>query len=123
MIRLDEFLNISAYEIDEYFLILPRHVDFPCGILATELLDVEQCDFDPHGSGQEEDGLLGKAVVRDRITNFVTSSVLRNCRTRKGEEKEEAVSEMVSSKVLLLEDTPFFKNLVSGYIAGAGYGH
>ena len=123
IVRLDEFLNVSGYDDrDEYFLILPRHVDFPCGILATELLDVEQCDFDPHSSGQEEDGLMGKAVVRDRITNFIDLFRLAELvEPDRAKKKEEALEDMVPSKILLLEDTPFFKNLVSGYIAGAGY--
>ncbi|MFW5750668.1 MAG: response regulator, partial [Planctomycetota bacterium] len=123
VVRLEDHLPISANTdaADRHHLILPRHVDRPLGLLCTELVDVFDCDFDPHGQGRVGRGVLGTAPLGERLTVFVDLyAVAEMADPASVADRRDAAGDPWGS-ILLVEDTPFFRNLVAGYLRTSGY--
>ncbi len=123
VVRLEDHLPISAgtEQVAQHHLILPRHVDRPIGLLCTDLVDVFDCDFDPHGQGRVEPGILGTAPLDERLTVFIDLyAVAEMADPASAAERRDAAVDPWGS-ILLAEDTPFFRNLVAGYLRASGY--
>jgi len=126
VIRPDQVLKVSpGVGQDEMFLILPKYIRKPVGLLASALVDIEESAVDLNVDSYMEDGLLGTAVIRDHITLFPDI-----CRLAEKIEPEwsarrvrsDACEPFLQSKqVLLAEDASFFRQLVKGYLESEGY--
>ncbi|MCF6268245.1 MAG: hybrid sensor histidine kinase/response regulator [Melioribacteraceae bacterium] len=124
ILRLDHILSVSpAEESEEAFLLLPKHIHRPFGILATSLVDIENSTIDLNTESYSEDGLLGTSITHDKMTLFIDIYRLIEL-----SEPEWFADRRLSSaehneikRVLLLEDSSFFKELVKGYLVSEGY--
>lgn len=124
VLRLDHILSVSsAEESDEAFLLLPKHIHRPFGILATSLVDIENSTIDLNTESYIEDGLLGTSITHDKMTLFI--DIYRLIELSEPDwfaDRRLSLSEHDEIKrVLLLEDSSFFKELVKGYLVSEGY--
>ncbi|MDY6973473.1 MAG: hybrid sensor histidine kinase/response regulator [Thermodesulfobacteriota bacterium] len=129
VLRLDHVLNVSAaVEREEMYLILPRHIKRPVGILASSLVDTEETTIELNVDSYMEDGLLGTSIIRDSMTLFIDIYRLidkiepewfsdRRMRQFGGDGSQPESAK----QVLLLEDALFFRHLVKGYLEADGY--
>jgi len=124
LLRLDSMLHVSpCMEKEDMFVILPKHVRRPAGLLISEVIDTERTDMNLNVKTYMEDGLLGTSLIRGRMTLFIDI-----CRiTEKsipgwseGQDKENP-SPNRSRRVLVVEDTPFFRQMVKSYLESEGY--
>ncbi len=130
ILRLSQALDVSApHDTQTMFLILPKFVPQPMGILAHRIIDTESLAIELQ-STVHESGILGTAIVRHRHTLFLDIQQLREflfsipsgSETKKqvvAPERDEAASLRIPSRILLVDDTPFFREVVKRYLADA----
>lgn len=130
IIRLDKILNISPIvEQEKMYLILPRHLKRPIGILMSGFIDVVDTSVEIDATSYQADGLLGTAIINNTMTLFIDiyrmieivnpgSSDKR--RQAALTQNDESVDDMIK-RVLLLEDVSFFRQLIKGYLEEQGY--
>jgi two-component system chemotaxis sensor kinase CheA len=124
ILRMDRLLSVSpCAEQKEMFLLLPRYAIRPFGILMSRLLDTVPVPLSLNEKSYVEDGILGTAVVQSRMTLFPDIYRL----FEKAEPERQPQGEIYGPspepvyKVLLIEDTVFFRRLVKGYLESGGY--
>ena len=77
LLRLDKVMNVSAPEpppadsAPQVPLILPKFVAQAMAILVTRIVDTESLSVDLQAHPEHDQGILGSAVVRGRMTLFV----------------------------------------------------
>ncbi len=71
ILRLDQLLDVSpCIDKEEMFLLLPRDSSYSFGILLSEVCDVLSVPRYLNEEGAVEDGILGTAVIQNRLTLF-----------------------------------------------------
>lgn len=138
ILRLDEMMNVSkCEESPTMFLILPRFVPEPIGILARRIVDTESLAIELQSSGHVR-GLLGTAIVRSRLSLFLDVQQLRESAigvmsgAGRRSQPEKLMAEGIGPKsppheslfgvqarhcILLVDDTPFFREIVKRYLS------
>lgn len=130
ILRLEKILSVSpVVEQEKMFLILPRHLKRPVGILMSAFVDVVDASVHLDTESYSADGLLGTAIINEGMTLFIDFYRLveiiepeyfadKKKLPKPGppqEKKDKAFS------ILLLEDISFFRNLIKGYLEAEGY--
>ena len=119
ILRLDRLIKVSpCIEKPQQFLLLPKHTRKPCGLLVSEVIDIDGSTSDVNTSTHREDGVLGTAIVREHLTLF--PDLYRLIEKADPEEKPKE-REGKKIRVLLAEDTSFFRQLVRGYLESGGF--
>ena len=123
VLRLDHYLNVSpGVDRDPLFLLLPRNLPRPLGLLASNLIDTEQLVIELNTDSHTEDGLLGTAIVRGRMTLFLDIFRLADkIDPARPEDRRPHSLPPVKRRVLLVDDTQFFREVVKGYLEAEGY--
>ncbi|MDY6988718.1 MAG: chemotaxis protein CheW [Thermodesulfobacteriota bacterium] len=129
ILRLDQALNVSPIvEREEMFLILPRHIKQPVALLASSLIDTEETPIELNVESYTQDGVLGTAIIRDSMTLFIDIYRLVEliepewfAERRMGQFGTAGPPPESAKQILLLEDSPFFRYLVKGYLEADGY--
>jgi two-component system chemotaxis sensor kinase CheA len=129
LLRLDKVLNVSAPLtppeglVPQVPLILPKFVAQDMAILVTRIVDTEALAVDLQTHPEQDPGILGSAVVRGRMTLFVDMHRL----TQKLFGAAAAPAPPASGpirrprRLLLIDDTPFFLEVVKRYLTGEGH--
>jgi len=155
VITLDAALGVSpARREGQMFLLLPKFVPEAMGILISRILDTDTLAVDLQPPPPGEPGVLGTALIRDRLTLFVHLQHVRERvygtgrrtgdvgRGRVGEPGEPGdtegrsraeamsvtggpgmggVSPAGEGRVLLIDDTAFFREVVRRYLEAEGW--
>jgi two-component system chemotaxis sensor kinase CheA len=124
VLRLDRYLDVSpGPEQDALFLLLPRHLPQPVGILFSRVLDTESLSIQLDTRSYRADGVMGTAVVRDRLTLFLDLFRLADRAEAEGNGAAGPAPPAPARRrrILLVEDTQFFRELVKGYLEKEGY--
>ncbi len=126
VVSLDQALNVSPCEIkDDMFLILPKHIKRPFGILASEFEEIEDIVAHFDSRGYVEDGIIGSATVGPKIVIFPDIyRVIEKIEPEwfAGEDVQKRDRDANSKiRILLAEDTPFFRQLVRKYLESDNY--
>ncbi|MDX1926751.1 MAG: hybrid sensor histidine kinase/response regulator [Pirellulaceae bacterium] len=128
ILRLSDMLKVSTCEdLPTMFLILPKFIPEPMGILATRIIDTESLAIDLQSNGCER-GVLGTARVRDRLSLFLDVQQLREfvfgpSKEPVGSSKSNpremvgAQQSSVPKRILLVDDTTFFREIVKRYLS------
>jgi two-component system chemotaxis sensor kinase CheA len=123
ILRLDRILPVSpAMASGLSFLILPKNLSRPLGILASSIIDTESLPENFTVDAFRADGVLGTAILRGRMTLFLDVPRLAEI----AESKSKAPAPPASppspkGRILLAEDTEFFRVLVAGYLKNENY--
>lgn len=156
VLRLCDAMNVSkSKEQESMFLILPKFVTEPMGILASRIVDTESLSIELQAANHQP-GMLGTAIVRDRLSIFLdiqqlreflfehavksnaakpntidpqsasrtnmqgeAASSKRNDNIEKANETTDPSSPFslpVKQRILLVDDTPFFREVVKRYL-------
>ncbi|MDH4224333.1 MAG: chemotaxis protein CheW [Deltaproteobacteria bacterium] len=124
VIRVDEYMNVSsAVQKDEMFLLLPKHIRLPMGIMVSSLVDIEEVDLNLNQKAHVEDGIMGTLLVEDKMVLLMD---LHRMAERTGKGSSAGMGAAVQSRqgkkrVLVVEDTPFFRNLVASHLEQNGF--
>jgi two-component system chemotaxis sensor kinase CheA len=119
VLRLEQVLSVSpCREQDDYYLILPKNARRLVGVLASRLIDTDALSVSVHLEAVRGAGLVGSALVRGRTTLFLDLYRLADLGTPPA---GEPTPRSHRGRVLLVEDTQFFRQLVRGYLEAAGF--
>jgi two-component system chemotaxis sensor kinase CheA len=119
VVRLDQLLHVSpAPSMSQMYFLLPRNVHRPVALLMTRLLDTATLSTQLDTESCQEDGVLGTTHVHGRLT--LVLDIFRLVDRLEGNNQLHATPSK-KRRVLLVEDTQFFRLLVKGYLEGQGH--
>ena len=134
VIKLEDAMEVSPLVMkEEMFLLLIKHVKEPVGILISDLVDIMEINIDLRSFGFVREGLLGSAMVKDTMTLFVDvhqvfemvePDVFGNRNRITGGNGESGANPPVPSgktRILLVEDSSIFRQMLSRYLEAEGY--
>lgn len=78
LLKLEDVLPVAggSGESDEFFVLIPRLAGIEAGIVAARIVDTLESDAQPDASQLHAPGLLGSAIVADRLTLFLDAGQL-----------------------------------------------
>jgi two-component system chemotaxis sensor kinase CheA len=129
ILRLDKVLNVSA-PVDleagstaTMSLVLPKFEHQPVAILVSRIVDTESLAVDLQQHPGQDQGILGSAIVRGRLTLFL--DMHRVTRKLYGQVVSVPPASSASAsgpkRLLLIDDTPFFREVVKRYLVAEGH--
>ncbi len=125
VLRLDHVINASSLKSDPPLmsLILPKFVQQPMGILVSRIVDTESLALDLQAHADEGLGILGSTTVRDRLTLFLEMHYLseRLFGAVPVTPPEPGESTDRRQRLLLIDDTAFFREVIKRYLGAEGY--
>ncbi len=126
VVRLDTVLNVSACPPQAtIYLILPKFVTEPMGILISRIVDTDSLAIDLQETSIADSGILGTAIVRGRLSLFLDVQHVRQQvfgrREAPDARQDHPLSPSASGRrVLLIDDTTFFRETVRRYLEAEG---
>ncbi|MDM8544052.1 hybrid sensor histidine kinase/response regulator [Desulfococcaceae bacterium HSG9] len=129
VLSMDQVLNVSsAVDQEDMYLILPRHIKRPVGLLISELVDITETAIQLNVQSYIEDGLLGTDIINNNMTLFIDIYHIVEiaepewfAERRIGLFGTPEPPPESTRQVLLLEDASFFRHLIKGYLEADGY--
>ncbi|MCP4152938.1 MAG: hybrid sensor histidine kinase/response regulator [bacterium] len=123
VVRLDKHLKISpCTDGEEMFLILPKFMDKPFGILASELVDIKTRKVVLNTESYMEDGLLGTAIIDDQMTLFVDIfRLIELAEPNWFKKAKKNIEQNNERKILVVEDASFFQEVIRCYLRSEGF--
>ena len=78
LVHLENVLPVrgGSGESDEFFVLIPRLEGLEAGIVAARIVDTLESDAQPDATQLHSPGLLGSAIVEDRLTLFLDTARL-----------------------------------------------
>ncbi len=124
ILRMDEVLKVSPHTaVAEPFLLLPKHIKRPFGILVSRIVDIADAPVVLNTDGYMADGLMGTAIIGGRTTLFLDIFRLIELAEPEwfSERRKQSPPPQAKKRILLAEDTAFFRQLVKGYLESDQY--
>lgn len=121
IIRMENFLPISPLaEADHYHLIVFHMNGKDIAFLVSQIDDSLDIAVDVEEHTFRQEGLLGSAIIKDRTTLFV--DVYQLIQMYDPDFFAAPQTETVTGgRILLAEDSTFYRNLLSSYLEAAGF--
>lgn len=130
ILRLEENMNVSpCVQQDELFLLLLKHIKKPIGVLFSKLIDIQDVLVNINTQALQINGLLGTEIVNKKMTLFLDIyKLLEMAEPEWFEQKQidyEKYSENIpvseTFKILLVDDSSVFRQMVEQYLVDDGY--
>jgi two-component system, chemotaxis family, sensor kinase CheA len=122
IVRLDEILPVSAgVDADPFFLLLPKNVSRPLAFAASSIIDTARLPAEMTLGSFEADGVVGTATIGDRMTLLLDANRLADIAISAGRVQPPAPPKRRGKRILVVEDTQFFRELVRGHLQEEGY--
>jgi two-component system chemotaxis sensor kinase CheA len=132
IMRLDTVINVSAPDPDaaastsRLSLIVPKfgHPPNTMAILVSRIVDTELLSVDLQEHGEHDQGILGSATVRGRLTLFL--DIHRLTQRLFGIPSSPGAANLPRlatrrRRLFLVDDTPFFREVVKRYLEEQGH--
>ncbi len=118
ILRLDRLLDVSALpEKKTMYLLIPRYAPCPFGILMSHISNVVSVPLILDTDSLREEGLMGTAVVQERLTLFPDIwYLLEKAAPDRPEKQKTDISSEKPVCILLVEDSAFFRQLVRRWL-------
>ncbi|PCI30441.1 MAG: hybrid sensor histidine kinase/response regulator [SAR324 cluster bacterium] len=125
ILHLADYLPIQKpdYEgVETVSLIIPKETRIPVGILIHQVIDTKTLYIDITEGSIHADGILGSTLIDSRITLLLDLYAILEMGEPDSLHRVEFEPKLVqSSKILLIEDTPLFQNIVREYLHSVGF--
>jgi len=124
VLRLDNVLNVSPCIMnDDMSLLLPKHIKRPFGILLSNVEDIKSVPKTLNVDALQRDGLLGTAIIQERITLFIDIfRIIEISEPNWFEDRRlKTPPPEKSRRVLLVEDSKFLQQLERRYLESDNY--
>ncbi len=108
-------------EDDRIGVIVPKHVRHPMGIVINRAIDTVNAVVKLDTSTIMSPGLFGTAVIAGKVTLFPDMYRLFEIAAPEWYSGATHRKENEKKRILLVEDTPFFRMIESEYLESAGY--
>ncbi|NPB09365.1 MAG: response regulator [Thermodesulfobacteria bacterium] len=121
IIRLENYLPIQPLpEQDEYHLLVFREGENEVALMVSRIVDSIQTQVRLDERLYKMEGVLGSAIIKDRTTLFLDVYKIIEMQDPYFFVKIVPQEER-PYKVLLAEDSPFFRQMIANYLESAGY--
>jgi two-component system chemotaxis sensor kinase CheA len=105
---------------DRAFAVLPRVCDKPVGCVVSEVLGIESVRENDIRPLPDVPLAIGAAVLRGRLTPIL--DLRQACHDSSSADIERLpTGSSTAARILLVDDTPFFRDLVSGHLRESGF--
>ncbi|MFQ5560772.1 MAG: chemotaxis protein CheW, partial [Nitrospinota bacterium] len=123
IIRLDNYLKVSeTTDSENMFLILPKFVRQPVGILTSSLIGTTDIELNLNTDGYMEEGLFGTSIIDEKMTLFPDiPTILKKARPEWFTRLDDKEHTRDRSRILLVENAFYYLNLLRGYLESQGY--
>lgn len=123
VIRPEDFLPVGkgARRNDNHYLIIPKLVSHPMGILIEHIIDTVQVSIHLDEESVKAKGLIGSTVLNDRIVLILNLYDLFELADPVHYSMKNLERVSGEKTLLIVEDTPFFLRMERGYLEAAGY--
>ncbi len=122
VLRLDRFLNLSPCpDRGSLSLILPRRGEATAGFLASEIVDTPTLPVRLDTQAYRADGILGSMMIRGQIAVFLDIDRLMEMWAQATGLPRLALPGGQDRRILVVEDTQFFRQLIKSHLESAGY--
>jgi two-component system chemotaxis sensor kinase CheA len=118
LIRLEDYLPVDgpAEEPEFVYILVPKLVKKPMGIVCTAVEDAVDVNVELDHVNIKGTGVMGSAVLDDRVTVFLDIYSLFEAVDPHTYRWDQGESVLRGRRILLAEDTVFFRALVSQYL-------
>ena len=123
LIRLQDYLPVAVpdHEPEEVYVIIPKLVRHPIGIIAHDCHDVVTTRAEVERNDVKDPGLLGSAVLDGVLTLFLDIfSLFEMADPEVYRQESYQAASVEGARVLLAEDTSFFRAVEKKYIESLG---
>lgn len=124
VVDIAKHLGVSTnYDCDELSLILPRHINRSVGFLCNRVLNIETFSKMPCSETHLRSGVLGSMVLNNRLALLLDMFALAQAEEPTWFEGQAVPEKRVRrpARILLAEDTAFFRRVVGKYLTDLGY--
>lgn len=126
LLKLHDYLPVSKPEQEEVefiYVIVPKLQQTQFGIIAMEVEDVVETDVEIDTGSIKAIGLLGSSIIKNNITLLLDIySLIELVDPNKNGAQDEVLDLSDRElRILLAEDTPFFRALEKNYLESAGF--
>ncbi len=122
LLRLDQVLPVSAgVDANPLFLLLPKNLARPLGLLITSIIDTETLPAEFSRVAFQAEGVVGSAILRGHLTLLLDVSRLADLGDPARLVRSASPPRPQKKRVLAVDDTEFFRELVRGYLETEGY--
>lgn len=122
VVRLEQFLPVQTPEKNnnELYVIIPKAVENPIGIIAHRIVDSISVNIEIDSESIMSRGLIGSALIKNDLVLFPDIYELIEMAEPEKMQQYKA-KDKKKQRLLLVEDTPFFRSLEKNYLENAGY--
>jgi len=122
LLRLDRVLPVSpGGDASPLFLLLPKNIGRPLGFLATSIIDTESLPPEISRTAFRADGVVGTAILRGRLTLLLDLCRLAELAEPSHGPRPAQPADVRRKRILVADDTEFFRELVRGYLEEEGH--
>ena len=122
VIRLENYLPLQGLPPQEYYNILFfTERDKTCGILCSNIVDTIETTLEIEEGLYNHPGILGHRIIDGKTVLFIDIYKVIEMYDPEWFIVKREEEEVGPARVLLAEDSPFFRNMVTNYLTGAGY--
>jgi len=124
LLRLDRHLPVAPFpDIEEAYVIVFDMGDHEIGLMALSLSDEKLVHLDMDLHTHRRPGVMGSQIIDGKTVLLVDIFELVDLDRPEGEPSLSVARARSSGKkkILLVEDSPFFRDKVSGYLKQAGF--
>ncbi len=122
LIRPEQFLQVSVPPSQASLLPVIVFVfeDKQAGLVVSEILDITDVRTEFSRTNVGENGILGTAIVNGKTTQFVDIYRIMEMALPHWFTSSSVGTEALGFSVLLVDDSPFYRTMVSAYVKAAG---
>ncbi len=123
VIRLENYLPLQGLPPqEEYNVLFFTEKDKTCGILCSNIVDTFETTLEVEEGLYKNPGILGHRIIDGKTVLFIDIyKIIEMYDPEWFIVKEEEEEEERAVRILLVEDSPFFRNMMKNYLETAGY--
>jgi len=122
VVGIQELLQLGNHEPQPYsYLVVPRNAETPVGFIVSDVVDTVLLTEPVDQNTLAVDGVTGTTVVNGRIALVPDLARMAAIWHQAANSTQGALPAAQRSKILLVEDTQFFRTLVGNALNEAGY--
>ena len=123
LLYLDKYLSIESLpdDLETFYIITPKIKDFEVGIVASSIEESVHTRLNLDSPPINENAILGITTIREKITFLVDLFSLAEQVSPERFKRAELEGKPEKDRLLVVEDTPFFRDLEKTYFESVGF--
>ncbi len=122
IVRLENYLPIQENpSLEEYHVLFFTERNKTCAILCSQIIDTLETSLEVEEGLYNAPGILGHRIINNQTVLFIDIYKIIEMYDPEWFIVKRKIEEEMAYRILLAEDSPFFRNLISNYLKSAGY--